>query len=59
MQQESKRKAPVTVIKMSERQGRDGDWGERVGGEKEGGGRHTHVEQPKVCVHTVYVCVCM
>lgn len=27
----------MTVIKMSEGQGRDGDWGERVGGEKEGG----------------------
>lgn len=36
-QPESERKAPVTVIKMSEVQGRDGDWVERVGGEKEGG----------------------
>lgn len=31
----------MTVIKMSEGQGRDGDWGKRVGGEKEGEKTHS------------------
>lgn len=36
-QPESEREAPVTVIKMSEEQGRHGDWAKGVGGERAGG----------------------
>lgn len=35
-QPENEREAPVTVIKMSEEQGRHGDWAKGVGGEQVG-----------------------
>lgn len=47
---ESEWKAPVTVIKMSEGQGRHGDWDKGVGGEQEGD------TLGAICVH-VYVCL--
>lgn len=49
-QPESECKAPVTVIKMSEGQGRHGDWDKGVGGEQEGD------TLCAICVH-VYVCL--